>query len=231
MNTNGEDPFTTLETRIGYRFNDRALLVNALTHSSSGTCNYERLEFLGDRVLNLIMADELYHRFPEEKEGDLAKRHAALVQGKMLADIARTLELGAVMQFSDAERAAGGAENENILGDAVESLLGALYIDAGLDQCRRIVAELWGDAVNIMLTPPRDPKTGLQEWAQARGLPLPAYALVGQTGPDHAPVFEIQVTVEGYPPALATGSSRRRAEKDAAAALLAILEHDEVKSL
>lgn len=223
-----DDAILQLQRRIGYRFNNMDKLRAAVTHSSTGAeRNYERLEFLGDRVLNLIMAQELYLRFPNEAEGDLAKRHAALVQGRMLSRIARTIDLGAVMRLSDAERASGGADNDNILADGLEGVIGALYMDAGIDECRRVVLQLWGDDVNTMRDPPRDSKTALQEWAQARGFPLPSYVLVGREGPDHAPLFEIAVSVQGHPPTTAKGPSRRKAEKEAAAMLLTHLEEME----
>lgn len=214
-----------IEALISYQFRDRAWLRDALTHSSAGLSrNYERLEFLGDRVLNLIMAQALFERFPGEAEGDLAKRHAALVQGRMLAQIARQLELGALIQLSEAERGAGGAENDNILADSVEAILGALYLDGGLLECDRVVRNLWGDSIHVLIRPPRDPKTALQEWAQGRGLPLPVYEAVGRDGPDHAPIFEVEVSVEGAPPTRAKGASLRKAEKEAAAMLLTHLE-------
>lgn len=213
-----------LQEKLGYQFTNQELLARALTHSSAGAeRNYERLEFLGDRVVGLIMAHTLWALFPKEAEGDLAKRHAALVQGKMLARIARDLDLGRAMRLSEAERAAGGAENDNILADGLESVIGAMYVDTGLEACEEVVKNLWGESIHVMKRPPQDPKTALQEWAQARGLPLPTYELVGRDGPDHAPSFEIRVTVLGYPPTSATGASRRKAEKEAAANLLAHL--------
>lgn len=218
----------TLQEICGYRFKDQQLLVNAMTHSSyDGPENYERLEFLGDRVIGLAIAEKLYKTFPEDKEGNLAKRHAALVQGKMLARIARRLKLGKVMMLSDAERAAGGAENENILADGVEALIGAMYLDSDMKTCCEVITHLWGNSIHTMKRPPRDPKTALQEWAQARGLPLPHYELVGRDGPDHAPIFEMSVSVEGYPSWSSKGKSRRTAEKDAALMLLAHLEEIE----
>jgi ribonuclease III len=174
-----------------------------------------------------VIAHILWETFPDESEGDLAKRHAALVQGKMLAKLARLVKLGDAMQLSDAERAAGGSENDNILADGLEGVIGALYIDGGLEPAKNVITRLWGNSIHIMKAPPQDPKTALQEWAQARGLPLPVYELMGKDGPDHAPTFEIKVTVFGYPPWSSRGSSRRKAEKDAAAMLLAHLKEME----
>lgn len=212
---------------IGHQFDHTERLQAALTHSSSGAAhNYERLEFLGDRVLGLVMAHILYDAFPQESEGDLAKRHAALVQGTTLAQMARRIGLGDLIVLSDAERAAGGAENDNILADSLEAVIGALYMDAGLDACHRVIRDVWSDDIHVLTEPPQDPKTALQEWAQARGLPLPSYNVVGKEGPDHAPLFDICVSVDGFDPVTARGSSRRAAEKDAAAVLLSQLEKE-----
>ncbi|MCB9964409.1 MAG: ribonuclease III [Rhodospirillales bacterium] len=222
--------FDTLQTTIGYTFRNKELLRTAMTHSSvsvqsggGSETNYERLEFLGDRVLGLVVADLLYRRYPQEKEGDLAKRHAALVQGKTLAKVARKLDLGEVLILSDSERAAGGAENEHMLADGVESLLGALYLDCDLTECARLISALWDDLLDVMTAPPQDPKTALQEWAQGRGLPLPSYEMVDRTGPDHAPEFTISVQVQGFSPVDGHGTSRRAAEKNAAEKFLRTL--------
>ena len=217
-----------LQENLDYEFKTEELLVRALTHSSTGAArNYERLEFLGDRVVGLVIAHILWETYPDEAEGDLAKRHAALVQGKMLAKLARIIKLGDAMHFSDAERAAGGAENDNILADGLEGVIGAMFIDAGLDECERVIKRLWGNSIHIMKAPPQDPKTALQEWAQGRALPLPTYELVNKEGPDHAPTFQIKVKVEGYPAWVSKGPSRRKAEKDGAAMLLAHLQEME----
>jgi len=211
-----------LEERIGHNFQDKQLLKSALTHSSSGSAyNYERLEFLGDRVLGLAIAETLYKKFPDEPEGDLAKRLAALVQGSFLAVIAGEIRLGEHIIFSEAERSAGGANNENILADVFESLIGALYLEKGYEFCRDLIVRLWGERIYSLARPPLHPKTSLQEWAQGQALPLPVYELSRQEGPDHAPVFEITVHVEGHKPVSAKGRSRREAEKMAAQAFMA----------
>ena len=213
------------EARFGHVFRDRDRYALALTHASSGGGNnYERLEFLGDRVLGLVIAELLYDHFPAESEGDLARRHAALVSGATLAGVAARLDLAEVLKLSDAERATGGARNDNILADVMEALIGALYMEAGVETCKKIIAHLWRDILHKMDKPPRDPKTALQEWAQGRGLKLPAYTVSDRDGPDHAPVFTITVTVEGFAPERGEGPSRRQAEKAAALALLARLE-------
>lgn len=214
-----------LQNILGHRFSDSGLLLAAMTHASTGAVeNYERLEFLGDRVLGLVMAELLFKTFPNEAEGDLAKRHAALVQGKLLAEIARTISLGDYLILSGAERSSGGADNENMLADGLEALIGALYLDQGIEVCQRLICQWWGERLSILTAPPQDPKTALQEWAQGRGLPLPTYELADRSGPDHAPVFVIRVCVQGFEPAQAEGPSRRAAEKDAARFLLERLE-------
>ena len=223
-----EDLIQKLQADCLYQFKNPQLLQRALTHSSAdGVENYERLEFLGDRVVGLAIAETLFKKFPDESEGKLAKRHASLVQGEMLAVIAQKIDLGAILQLSDAEHAAGGAENDNILADVLEALIGAIYIDANMAACKKTIDHLWEGLIDTMTEPPRDPKTALQEWAQAKALPLPAYDIVGKDGPDHAPIFEISVTVQGFAPCIAKGSSRRKAEKEAASMLLKELEETE----
>lgn len=220
MSTN----FGSIEGKLGYRFKDTGLVEQALTHSSkSGNANNERLEFLGDRVLNLVVAEALYKHFPNEPEGNLAKRHSALVQGHMLAVIASMIKLGDDIILSDSERHSGGADNENILSDAMEALLGAVFLDGGIDPARTIILTLWGDNIYNLTQVNQDPKTELQEWVQARGLPLPQYEIVDRSGPDHAPVFIIEVKVEGREPLKAEGNSRRAAEKKAANMMLSSL--------
>jgi len=206
-----------LEKLIGHEFADKSLIQMALTHSSVGSKkNYERLEFLGDRVLGLVIAKLLYARFPDEAEGDLARRLAALVQGEFLAAIAKEINLGECISFSEAEAQSGGADNDNILADVFESVIGALYLESGFDKCESLIQKLWGSRLDVMLTPPQHPKTRLQEWAQSKGLPLPKYEISAQTGPDHAPVFEITLSVQGFDSLKAEGKSRQVAEKLAA---------------
>lgn len=208
---------TDVEQKLGHEFGDKTLLRSALTHSSTGgAASYERLEFLGDRVLGLVVAQMLFEKFPDEAEGDLAKRLAALVQGSFLAEIATKINLGAFVILSDGERDAGGAANENILADVFEALLGALYLDGGFEKCTQLIERLWADSIFEMKVPPQHPKTSVQEWAQSRGLSLPLYEIVAQTGPDHAPVFEVQLSVEGQKSVRAQGPSRQAAEKSAA---------------
>lgn len=212
------DALQVLQHRIGYTFKTESLLRHALTHSSTGTgISYERLEFLGDRVLGLVVSQILFEKFPEEAEGDLAKRLASLVQGAFLAKMAVQIDLGDFIHLSDAERGAGGSENDHILADAMEALIGAIYLDSkALEPCSTFIQKLWGDAFLTMQKPPQHPKTELQEWLQAQGLPLPNYKIVGQSGPDHAPVFEIELKIAGHDPVTAEGRSRQEAEKEAA---------------
>lgn len=210
-------PLKDLQDKIGYTFKDENLLRVALTHSSTGSAfNYERLEFLGDRVLGLIIANLLFEKFPDEKEGDLAKRLSALVQGRTLAKLALRISLGDFIFFSEAEAAAGGAQNDHILADVFEAVLGAMYLDGGLLPCDALIKAQWEDTLFTMKKPPQHPKTAIQEWAQGQGLPLPEYTVVNQSGPDHAPVFEVRMSVRGYDPVVASGRSRAQAEKEAA---------------
>lgn len=210
-----------LQRRIGHRFADIPLLQTALTHASAGESeNYQRLEFLGDRVLGLAIADILYARFPAESEGALARRLAALVQAGALARVARRIGLGEALILSGHEK----KDNDNILADSLEALLGALYREAGFPACRAAVDRLWQEEMDAAIAPPQDPKTALQEWAQGRGLPLPSYTLVAREGPDHAPLFTLRVAVEGHAPAECQAPSRRAAEKGAAEKLLRALQ-------
>lgn len=197
----------------------------ALTHSSTNDAfNYQRLEFLGDRVLGLVIAHALFEEFRGENEGGLAKRHTALVQGPTLAIIGQAHGIGDHILLSESERQAGGQMNENIISDVVESLLGAVYIDGGYEAAQAVILKLWGDNIKTLQEVPQDPKTELQEWVQARGLELPQYEIVEKTGPDHAPSFVIQLSIEGQEPMIAQGTSRRAAEKTVARKMLKFLK-------
>lgn len=210
-----------LQKLIGYTFHDLHWLERAMTHSSTAEdYNYERLEFLGDRVLGLTIAHALFETFPKEREGGLAKRHAALVQGTTLSVIANAKGLGDYIILSDAERRAGGAQNDNILADILESLMGAILVDGGYDPARDFILRFWGNNIETLTEAPMDPKTELQEWVQAKALPLPIYEVVDKKGPDHAPIFTIELRVQGYDPVRAEGPSRRQAEKTSAQAML-----------
>jgi ribonuclease-3 len=213
-----------LQNLLQHQFSKEKYIRKALTHSSahhdSGGLDYERLEFLGDRVVNLIIADLLFHNFLDEKEGSLAKRHTALVRTETLAEMAKDLSLGDFVILSDAERKAGGAKNDNILADIMEAVTAAIYLDAGYDIAKKFIEKSLANRLHDMIEPPRDPKTTLQEWSQAQNLGLPVYDIIGQSGPDHAPEFTVQVSLEGYTPQSASSTSKKRAEKDAAQKML-----------
>lgn len=216
---------------IGYSFTDCGLLTEALTHPSAFSAarghrrgprrrDYERLEFLGDRVVGLVIADLLWRRFDTEPEGDLTRRHTHLVRRETLAGVAERLGLGRHLILSPAEAAAGAAANPGILADVCEALIAAVYLDGGFAAAFALIRRLWGPLIDEMEEPPRDPKTALQEWAQARGLARPSYELVAASGPDHARRFTMAARVAGGEPAIATASSKRTAETRAAATLL-----------
>ena len=218
-----------LSAQLGHDFHDAELLRRALTHASATRgsggemISYERLEFLGDRVLGLIIAKLLFQRFPGEPEGDLARRLAALVRKETLAEVAGALDLGDCIDFGPGEQEGGGAENPSVLADACEAVIGALYLDGGMSAAERFVLPYWTPYLEAEDGPPQDPKTALQEWAQGRALPLPAYREIAREGPPHEPLFTVEVRVEGLSPATAQGRSKRSAEQAAAECLLAQL--------
>ncbi|MDX1486114.1 MAG: ribonuclease III [Alphaproteobacteria bacterium] len=220
---------TDLAAALGHVFERPELLEEAVTHRSAGTPNlarfsYERLEFLGDRVLGLVVADLLLEMHPDASEGDLARRLTALVRSEALQEVAAGLELGQYLRLSDNEMRMGGQDNPGIQADACEALIGALYLDGGLGAARRFIGAKWGPLLREPGTGTRDPKTRLQEWAQGNKLPLPDYRVITEEGPAHEPHFTVEVTVEGRPPARARARSKRRAEQNAARKLLAVIE-------
>lgn len=212
-----------LETRIGYAFRDKGLLGRALAHSSAADArtSNERLEFLGDRVLGLIVAATLYRRYPDATEGELARRFVQLTRSETLAEVGHTIGLSAHVVT-----AAGSADvgTVNVVADACEALIAAIYLDGGMAAAEAFVARHWDALIDLDRPPPKDAKTRLQEWTQERGQGLPAYAEAARSGPDHALTFEVSVSIKGEPPAVGTGASKRAAEQAAAAALLARLE-------
>ncbi len=214
----------TVEAALGYRFTDGRLLDMALTHRSLGEGHNQRMEFLGDSVLGLLIAELLYELSPAEAEGDLSKRLVSLVNGEQLADIARRIGLGAQLAMSPSEEDQGGRDNRSNLEDACEALLGAVYLDGGLEAARGIITRFWKPFAVEMKSPPKDAKTALQEWAQARGLPLPEYVVLSADGPSHAPQFVIEVRVDGCEPLRAEAGNKKQAERLAAQALLAAIE-------
>lgn len=217
-----------LEDRIGHSFADKAMLEQALTHISalSGgnrANSYQRLEFLGDHVLGLVVSDMLYQAFPRANEGELSRRLADLVRKETCAEIARAMDLGPVLKLGNSESVAGGRLRTTILGDACEALVGAVYLDGGYPAASQVIARFWQDRMLKPLRPLLDPKTMLQEWAQARALPTPAYQELQRTGPHHNPKFSVAVTLPGRPPAEGSGASKRAAEQAAAAAMLTVV--------
>ncbi|WP_404386201.1 ribonuclease III [Caenispirillum salinarum] len=213
-----------LENGLGHHFKNPRLLAEALAHRSAGgpfPVGYERLEFLGDRVLGLVVADMLLARYPEEAEGPLARRHAALVRKEALVIVADRLDLGAHVQLSRGEEEAGSRNSASLKADVCEAVIGALYLDGGLEAARRFLLRALTDLMEADVRPPKDAKTALQEWAQGQGKPLPAYETVETTGPAHDPRFVVAVTVQGIAPATGTGTSKRKAEQMAAETLLA----------
>lgn len=214
-------------TRLGHEFARPELLVRALTHSSLGSPtrpDNQRLEFLGDRVLGLSMAEALFKADKSASEGQLAPRFNALVRKETCADVAREIDLGAVLKLGRSEMMSGGRRKEALLGDAMEAVIAAVYLDAGFEVARKLVVRLWGARIGAVEEDARDAKTALQEWAQARGLPPPRYETIGREGPDHAPVFRIAVTLESGETEQAKAGAKRQAEQAAAKALLQRLE-------
>lgn len=214
-----------LEAALGHRFAKAGLAAEAATHPSCAfSYNNQRLEFLGDTVLALVVANLLYRLFPAEREGDLAKRHAALVRGETLVGFVRDKGLAAFLQLNEGEESCGGRENPANLEDYCEALLGAVYLDGGLESAESVILPYWEPLAAGVKAPPKDPKTALQEWAQARGKPLPTYHLAAKEGPSHAPLFTVEVSVEGSATCAATASTKRVAERKAAKLLLEHLE-------
>lgn len=214
-----------LETRIAYTFKDRALLERALTHGSYGdgrrkVRSYERLEFLGDRVLGLIAAQRLFHEFDNVDEGGLAHRLNALVNKETCADVARACGLGDALKMSAGEERLHGREKTSILGDACEAILGAIYLDGGMSEAEAFFDRFWSEAFEALREQPKNPKSRLQEWAASSGHGTPEYHMLERTGPDHRPVFIVEVQLKGLPPAKGEGGSKAEAQKHAAIAML-----------
>jgi ribonuclease-3 len=227
--------FKELEKRLGYRFKDQALLERALTHASlRGTKiareDNERLEFVGDRVLGLAIVELLDETLPSATEGELARHLNRLVRGETCAKVGRELGLGEFLMLSDSEAGSGGRLKGTILADAVEAVLGAIFLEAGFDKARDVVRHLWRSEETLHPRAAVDPKSALQEWAQGQGLALPHYEEIERKGPDHAPSFTSEVRIKGKAPARGEGTSKRAAEQAAASALLereGVLEKNE----
>lgn len=222
----GDEALAGAEAACGYRFKDKDLLVRALTHPSAVSATEsllhanQRLEFLGDRVLNLLIAERLIDRRRNETEGELAPRLNRLVKKGACADAFRHLGLNQFILMSDNEIAAGGRERESTLGDACEAVIAAVYLDGGLGAARKLVEKGWAPQFNTGPAETKDPKTLLQELVQGQGYPLPEYVVKNRSGPDHAPVYEVEVRIAPHGQAAATGASKRDAERQAAARML-----------
>lgn len=217
--------WSTLEEKIGYSFADKELLERALTHLSaiSGgnrVNSYQRLEFLGDHVLGLVISEMLFRAFPKANEGELSRRLADLVRKETCADVARDMDLGPAMKLGSSESQAGGRRSATILADVCEALVGGVFVDGGYEAAADLIGRFWKQRMLQPARPLRDAKTMLQEWAQARGLPTPSYKEVARTGPHHDPEFRVSVSLPDRDPVEGLGRSKRAAEQAAAAAML-----------
>jgi ribonuclease-3 len=209
--------------RLGYVFKDSELLHQALTHGSSSrrAKDYERLEFLGDRVLSLVIAEALFRNHAKENEGKLAARHSAIVRGNVCAEIGEKIGLQDFIRVGDTEKKTGVHKMSSVLGDAVEALIGAIYMDGGLEAARSVILKLWQDVLIKPDNAQKDAKTFVQEWALAKALPLPRYDLADRTGPEHRPQFTVRVVVDHYDSTEGKGPTKQAAEMAAAAAFIA----------
>jgi ribonuclease III len=208
---------------LNYQFINENLLLQALTHPSvaqnyyqTKIANYERLELLGDSVLSLVITEWLLQRFPDDDEGLLARKRATLICGNFLCKIATHLGIQQYIVMSEGEEKAGGKTNARILENVIESIIGAMYLDGGLEVCKKFIQTFWEEAIIEANIVPVDPKAFLQEWAQKHGKPIPSYSIIAQEGPAHKPIFTVEVIVEGIPKFQAQGHSRKVAEKLAA---------------
>jgi ribonuclease-3 len=213
-----------LRATLGQEPRDAALFKRALTHASYGDDHYERLEFLGDRVLGLTIAAWLFELFPDEPEGKLSRRLNALVARETCAEVGRELGLGGQVRLGKQARDDGASDSDNVIGDVVEALVGALFIDAGWEAASAFVRRAWGERVSTRDKAPLHPKSALQEWAAAHDRKPPDYRLAGRSGPQHAPTFVVEVEIRGIGSASAEGTSKQEAETAAAAKLLEELE-------
>lgn len=222
-----QKPVAPLMRKIGYQFQQPALLEQALTHRSCKGQHNERLEFLGDALLGLVIAEELFVRFPQTREGDLTRMRSALVKGVTLASIAQELGLSDYLRLGPGELKSGGFRRESILADALEAIIGAIYLDSGMPACKAQIMR-WFEQRLIDITPgqQKDSKTLLQEYLQGLRKPLPTYDVIATVGEAHQQTFTVRCTVPGLPPITATGSSRRKAEQDAANYALEQIKND-----
>lgn len=216
-----------LSKKLNYQFSDPTLLTEAITHRSKHSINNERLEFLGDSILGYVISSELFQRFPQAREGQLTRGRAALVKGETLAELALELELGEYLHLGPGELKSGGHRRKSILADAMEAIIGAIYLDGGLETAKQHILSIYADKLESLSLDEvgKDPKTQLQEYLQARKQPLPNYEVVATTGSDHEQVFEVSCKVNILPqPVKGTGRSRRKAEQAAATKALKLLE-------
>lgn len=216
------------QDRLGHKFRQPALLLRAVTHASISSPtrpDNQRLEFLGDRVLGLVMAEALLGADQQATEGQLAPRFNALVRKETCAEVARDIGLGEVLKLGRSEMMSGGRRKEALLGDAMEAVIAAVHQDGGFEAARQLVLRLWGDRIGTVAPDARDAKTALQEWAQARAMQPPAYTLTGRDGPDHQPRFTVEVRLDNGAAETASAGSKRAAEQMAAGTLLARMEN------
>ena len=206
--------------KLGHEPRELALFELALTHSSVGAKSYERLEFLGDRVLGIVIGHALYQRYPGEPEGNLSKRYNALVDRLTCAENGREIGVPALVKLGKQAREDGASQSDNVVGDVVEALIGALYLDGGIEAAERFILDLWGPDLSNQRRAPQHPKSALQELAAARGVKAPVYDIVSRTGAHHAPRFTVRVSVAKIGEATAEGASKQEAETAAATALL-----------
>jgi ribonuclease-3 len=216
----------TLEGRLGYEFRDPSLLDRALTHISATAYgntrhdSYQRLEFLGDRVLGLCIAEMLFAQFPDEEEGSLSRRLSELVRAEACAEVALVMDLGSAIRLGESEARNGGRKKKALLADVCEAVIAAVYLDGGLEPARALIEKFWHERMLHPRRPLRDAKSALQEWALGRGLSVPSYSEIGRGGPDHNPIFKVEVQLPGLDPAQGEGRTKRVAEQLAAEAFL-----------
>lgn len=234
MSSGPDRSLDALAESLGHRFADESLLARALTHSSiraktrdQTRRDNERLEFLGDRVLALIVAEMLFKSYPDSPEGGLARRFNVLVRRETCAEIARDIDLGRHLRLGAGEARAGGRRKVALLGNACEAIIAALYLDGGIGAARQFIERHWGARIEALDEAPSDAKTALQEWSQGRGLPAPEYRVAERSGPDHAPHFEVEVLIEGHDAVRGAGKSKQAAEKAAARAFTAAHRTDD----
>ncbi len=225
----GIDKYAHFNKVLGYTFNDEAMLEQALTHRSAAKAHNERLEFLGDAVLGMVIGEALFRKFPQVPEGKLTRMRSTLVKGDTLAELAREAKMGELIKLGPGELKSGGSRRGSILADAVEAVLGAIYLEAGMQTVQEVILKLWQQRIES-LDPnahPKDNKTRLQEYLQSRKMPLPTYDVINITGKDHAQTFEVSCHAAGLEePVLAQGDSRRKAEQQAAKITLEKLLND-----